>query len=55
MKFTEKIKYIQILLFFVGIVFVLYGITRGEIERLFVKATKIGLECIKLREYGVNL
>lgn len=31
------------------------SIIEGQIETLFVKAIKIGLECIKLREYRVNL
>ncbi|WP_202906809.1 CD1871A family CXXC motif-containing protein [Abyssisolibacter fermentans] len=39
-------KYVQIGLIMLSIIFVLVGISRGEVAKVFIKSINICLECI---------
>ncbi len=45
MKITEQ-KIISIAILMIGIIFIIYGAYRGEIDTVFSKAIRICLECV---------
>lgn len=46
MEIQNKIKYARIITLIVGIIFIAYGVVRGESDSVLSKAIRICLECI---------